>query len=877
MALLNDILTWTETLPAWQRDAARRLFQKEGGLSEEDYSELYALLKASRGLPCKDGLSAIPLAAQHLPAGFAASETVILKAMHELTNVNRIAPDQTLSFGDTGITVIYGGNGSGKSGYARVLKRACRARDQQEKVLPNAQDASARNATPSAKFDIEIASVAEEALWSQDTVPPDKLSTIAVFDSKCARSYLTAEQDVAYLPYGLDIVENLANKVLPELERRLDEETNGINVDTIPFSHLVGQTRVGNLISSLSYRTGKEEIEKLGALSENEKNRLNELKKILAEADPISKAEDMILAARRFKEQGEKVAKPLAWVSDKMLEKLQQLDQSVVDAEEAEAKAAEVLRSGEELLDGTGGKTWKLLFEAARRYSTEVAYPEHSFPHVEDARCPLCQEQISGATGERLKRFEQYIKDDVAKVAYEERKKLEIARGKIEKADLSIGMDDAISSEIEKLDPSIISVAMAYYESIENRRRSMLEALDTHDWADIPTIAESPRLAIRGLAARQLKAARTLLKSADPEKKKCLESERNELAARESLSKSLSAVLELLQRMKDKKALEDCKPSLRTKPISDKSKELASQTVTNELKAALDREFSNLGVGHIKTNLKERNDHGKILHQLVLDVPTTSKIEDVLSEGEQRAIALGAFLAELSLANHSCGIVFDDPVTSLDHNRRSRVAKRLVHEANARQVIVFTHEVVFLQGLCSESEQQGVSSTYCFLEPSTSHFGVVQNGLPWMHKSVVDRIDALEKEQRRLERLPWPPVPSEQLANKIVHLYSLLRATIERVVQDCMLNGTVKRYDRYIRVSNLEGVLVLQKSDFDEISGLNQRCHDIIDAHDPASAANNPPPTPNDLKTDISDLSALIQRIKDRRRNPPNLTGTSTP
>ncbi len=271
MALLNDILAWSETLPDWQRDAAKRLFQKESGLSEDDYSELYALLKASHGLPCQDGLSAKPLAAGHIPAEAKGGKTVVLKAMRNLVNVNRIDPSQTLNFGEEGITIIYGGNGTGKSGYARVLKRACRARNQQEEVLPNVHDESARDAVPTAKFDIKIDSVQKEVTWSQNSVSPDELSSIAVFDSKCARSYLTDEHYVAYLPYGLDILENLANKVLPELSRRLGNELSGINVDVSPFMHLRGDTEVGRLVSTLSHETEKDEIKRFGTLSEDEK------------------------------------------------------------------------------------------------------------------------------------------------------------------------------------------------------------------------------------------------------------------------------------------------------------------------------------------------------------------------------------------------------------------------------------------------------------------------------------------------------------------------------------------------------------------------------------------------------------------------------
>ena len=217
MALLNNILEWTQTLPAWQRDAARRLLQREEGLSEDDYAELYALLKAEHGLPNPDSLTPEPLAASHLPATIQPGQSVILKEVSKLTHVNRIAPDQKLGFSEMGMSVIYGGNGSGKSGYVRVMKQACRSRDQSERVYPNANDVASTHKTPTAKFKIEKDGNIHKIVWEQDCVPDELLSSISVFDSRCARSYLTAEQDVAYLPYGLDIVENMARDVIPEI------------------------------------------------------------------------------------------------------------------------------------------------------------------------------------------------------------------------------------------------------------------------------------------------------------------------------------------------------------------------------------------------------------------------------------------------------------------------------------------------------------------------------------------------------------------------------------------------------------------------------------------------------------------------------------
>lgn len=67
----------------------------------------------------------------------------------------------------------------------------------------------------------------------------------------------------------------------------------------------------------------------------------------------------------------------------------------------------------------------------------------------------------------------------------------------------------------------------------------------------------------------------------------------------------------------------------------------------------------------------------------------------ILSEGEQRAVSIANFLTEVNMDANNRGIVLDDPVSSLDHRRRTRIAERLLEEACRRQVIVFTHEISF--------------------------------------------------------------------------------------------------------------------------------------------------------------------------------------
>jgi hypothetical protein len=127
MSILQELLIWANNLPQWQSDAVARVLVKQS-LTAEDLDDIYALLKMAHGIPDPKGRKPKPLTADQIPAPVTASTHIELRAMKNLRHVNAIAENQHLPFGTVGMTVIYGDNGSGKSGYSRVLKRACRAR-----------------------------------------------------------------------------------------------------------------------------------------------------------------------------------------------------------------------------------------------------------------------------------------------------------------------------------------------------------------------------------------------------------------------------------------------------------------------------------------------------------------------------------------------------------------------------------------------------------------------------------------------------------------------------------------------------------------------------------------------------------------------------
>ena len=93
-----------------------------------------------------------------------------------------------------------------------------------------------------------------------------------------------------------------------------------------------------------------------------------------------------------------------------------------------------------------------------------------------------------------------------------------------------------------------------------------------------------------------------------------------------------------------------------------------------------------------------------------------------------------------------------------------------------------------------------------------------------------------------------------------------MRAAIERVIQDVVFNGVVRRYRDWINIKSLKNVVGFDDAECDGINRLYQRCNDLVDAHDPSSAKNATVPNVAELGKDIDDLNAVIQVIQDRRK-----------
>ena len=440
------------------------------------------------------------------------------------------------------------------------------------------------------------------------------------------------------------------------------------------------------------------------------------------------------------------------------------------------------------------------------------------------------------------------------------------------KMDLTLNLDAITEAELSGLDPLLIPELREFEGRVQARHLSILKSVETLDWAGPAEELINPGERLLKLEMALNQEAEALEQAADENERKALLAELSELQAREKLGMVKDAVLVTIAKLEHRLKLTSCLASVRTNGISLKASELAEKVVSKDLEAALNREFKALGVGNLSVSLQSRADRGRALHKLKLQLPQVRNPAEILSEGEQRAIAIGSFLAEVGLSGSKGGVVFDDPVSSLDHSRRERVARRLAVEANRRQVIIFTHDIYFLCLLVEEAKQVGAPVLTQSLTKRPEGFGVADPELPFEGKSASKRISALKAQHQTLAKLYREGNQAEH-ERMTVDAYFRLRMAWERAVEEVLLREVILRFRKGIETQRLLGVSV-EDDDYAKITAGMSKCSNY--AHDKAMIGGVAVPEPDELLADIQALdewrATVVKRseetVKKRKAGP---------
>lgn len=858
-----DIEAWSRKQSAWRQDCLRRL-ATNNELSEDDLAELLTMIKAAAGLdvpsPPPD---VMPFNKDHFGGGD--HQPIILKGIENIQNVNRLTPQAGMIFCPQALTVIYGRNGSGKSGFVRILRTACRTRVEAAaklRVLGNVYGPVGGPQTADIIIDAGQGDVPVK--WTSGMPASRELMQVAVFDTLAAELYVDGGSQIRYLPFGLALPHRL-NSVCLLLRQKLEAEKavvvgNKIALTAVsfPLQRDTGAQQFNKLITK---DTTDATIDEACTFELTHQARLDEVTAILA-AGSAASADLLVLVHWLEKISTECVIAETA-LSDSALEEMRQLRVSAASAQNLAELSASAMFT-DEPLPGIGSESWRALWMAARNYSVSEAYTDRSFPVImiddgSDAACVLCQQPLSAAGADRLERFQTYMEDVLGKTARTAKSALEKAMAEIPSLPLLHSEDFADRLEQVRQRDAQLAKSLQQVATVALQRRNhavaCLQGIDAERLDDL----DVPHQTIKDLILKLSNEMQALFKAQDTEKRKAFTAEQAELEDRKVIAASRDTLIARRNLMSANVAFDKALEELQTRAITQKANELVETHLTQAVISRFDMERARFDISHLNVGLSRKSGQTKAEFEIDPQTKLTKLTSEILSEGEQRALALAGFLTEVALTDGSGPIIIDDPVSSLDRDRGLKVAKRLAEEATHRQVVVFTHDIIFFNELCREAEESGIEPVTIALFSDRNAAGKIDAaGMVWKGLKVAKRIGRIKHDSAQLAKL-YETSPSAYEVQVKGH-YGRLRDTYERAVEEIIFREIVQRGSDVVQTQMLRYVTLPDDLAIRFYEGMTRA---NTYSHDNPAADTVSVPTPDEFKADIANLEQLIKDLKD--------------
>ena len=846
MAAYEDVLSWAQKRPWWQQKALARIIAGDA-FGEHDYEEIARSLMEEPESPPDGGWFS-----NLTPPQVTQAEPVQLVAVKNLANVNRLAPGQELTFEENGLTVVYGHNGSGKSGYARVISSMVGARHQ-KKILPDvfANDSG----KPSGEVVFSVGGDERSALLGQS--PDPDLKRIAFYDEHCGNSYLTTEAEISYRPSAVKLLEELAD-VCTGVSQVIEAWKQEIKQPgLLPQVHSDGSAEA--FLRNLSASTTDDAVEAAIQCPPDAAEQLEKQKETVARlrvSDPTQEKEQLVATSEALATIADHLETLDTRVGMQAEQQLADLVEKAESAQEAANLASRRTFANEPLTE-VGSSVWKALWSAAEAYS-KVAYPDHEFPYTSDgAVCVLCQQQLGADAVGRLERFQQFVADTTAAEAQSAQSQLDHFREGLR--DL-IKTPEQISESVIKLklknDPRVEALD-SILEALRDRALALVEGEVAHPVDVTPTVTvlrndavthrdQADSMNSEGFKVQLAQAEAQERQLSDQiamrDGRQLIEDERTRLQTISKFAKKLSETS--------------------TGSITKKVGELTRAYVTQEAGEFFNREAQNLGLEHVRfTATKARQ--GSQLHRAEFrDARSGTKLTDVLSEGEQTSLGFVGFLTEAHFDASKSALIFDDPVSSLDHMKREAVARRIVELAKDRQVVVFTHDVAFTMFLRKAAEEFTVPYATRGIEKlRKSEPGYTTEDHPWTAKDSGQRVDTLRQEVAALRRNE-EGMSEEEYQRETENIAGHMSQTWERIISQVIGEPLVDFVSLEVRVGKLRIVGRVTEQDVRTYDVSYSRISGWASRHDPHPELNYSPPEVDELENEIKVIADWFKQVK---------------
>lgn len=855
MSVYQEILNWSSNRQLFVQDALRRIVTSTT-LAQNDIDELVQLVKKE----CGDNtitLNPIPLDNTHIPTTTAISGSYPkLISLSNPINICALHNQGGLQFSNIGLTVVYGANGSGKSSYSRILRKLCWSRNPSVTLKKNVFIPS--TSQQQVDFVVENNGANNSFTWAENSPSNPVLNSIFVFDNDCGNIYINNENPTEYKPVGIDVLEKLIS-TFASIHQTLGSSVVSYNAQKPTLPQSLIQTTTAQWYGTIE-NLQRADVDSHIQFSQTDRDRKQELTSLTTAQNPQLNITNLTNQKTRINGYIQQFLRIETLFNEQNINELRQnrtTFESVIQAYQIATAELQNVNT----LEGFATNAWRTLWEAAKNYAHSSNLSDgQNFPSLASLeKCVLCQQELDETAQQRLTTFNQFVLNDVSTQLNSINSTIQ---QKIDLYNSLVVPPIENFAELEQFNPNFRVNYNQFSNSVATIRNSVISFLQNGGEQNItfqtltPNITSViPRIDAEIEQNNQLQQNRNALVT-----------ELNELTAKELLFNNKATILQYFDEYKYKSWISTCQSQLTTTAISRKIGELMeNQAVSLQHQEFVSHlNFFNQDLASKVLISRTRTSQGNTYQRCGLN-GINEPINSILSEGEQKIIALSNFLAECTIDNRLNTIIFDDPVTSLDMDYRDLIATKIVQLSQNRQIVVFTHDLSFLRLLIDTHKT--ITTTDCTvigIDKYNGISGIVTDEIPFLAKNVQERVDSIRRILTEHDALTLTDAHGRE--TKLDSARKRFRMLVERSVEEILSNKTYERFSKniHLKKGNLSSYIVTDQTDVDFLLNLFGKYS--VTEHDGGTSTISQLPSKTEIEQDIRDYLTWKDSFRNKKR-----------
>ncbi|MEO8711121.1 MAG: hypothetical protein ABI405_03305, partial [Parafilimonas sp.] len=411
--LKNQIIAWLRNQESWFQYSGNRLIEGES-VSSELVNETYKLFSEDWELIEATEERTEIVFTEIANAAVEEANNLKLLLINNIENVNALEHGQAIEV-NKNLTIVYGANGSGKSGYVRLLNNAFIARGDKQ-ILQNVFN---EDATGEPKCNFMFQSGGEPYLKE---FPADRTSSefsqFAVFDTTCVRVHLENDNQLNFTPTGFDFFEKIL-QLFEALKQRVavDVRVNRPANTFIPL--FVNANPIQEQIINLGVASNEVALTELGTFTEEDAAKLEEVKSKIEKLKALNIPKQIAEFQKLQRELTEFRQRQQAILACLTNEKISYYTQLIESFHHLQALSKEEgIKSLENYnIDLVGSKEWREFIVSAKSYASAIEESRKEnllYPSDKD-NCFFCLQPLTEKETSLINSYWQFLKSEAEK------------------------------------------------------------------------------------------------------------------------------------------------------------------------------------------------------------------------------------------------------------------------------------------------------------------------------------------------------------------------------------------------------------------------------------------------------------------------------